>query len=108
MFVTVLASFIQSGFLLVGIIIAMFVLNVKLALFCLLILPLILMIMKIYRKYSARFYAEMRERLGELNAKMNESLQGMAMIQMFRQQKRLKREFSDINEKHYLAGTKKC
>lgn len=104
LFVTVLASFIQSGFLLVGIIIAMFVLNVKLALFCLLILPLILMIMKIYRKYSARFYAEMRERLGELNAKMNESLQGMAMIQMFRQQKRLKREFSDINKKHYLAG----
>lgn len=104
LFVTVLASFIQSGFLLLGIIVAMFILNVKLAVFCLFILPLVFLIMKTYRKYSSRFYADMRERLSELNAKMSESLQGMAMIQMFRQQKRLVREFSEINEKHYLAG----
>ncbi len=104
LFVTVLASFIQSGFLLIGIFIAMFILNVKLAAFCLIIIPLVLLIIKMYRKYSSRYYAEMRERLGELNAKMNESLQGMAMIQMFRQQKRLEREFSTINEKHFLAG----
>ena len=104
LFVTVLASFIQSGFLLIGIFIAMFSLNVQLAAFCLIIIPLVLLIIKMYRKYSSRYYAEMRERLGQLNAKMNESLQGMAMIQMFRQQKRLEREFSDINEKHFLAG----
>nr|WP_295974348.1 ABC transporter transmembrane domain-containing protein [uncultured Bacillus sp.] len=104
LFVTVLSSFIQSGFLLAGIFVAMFTLNVQLAVYCLIIVPLILIIMKTYRKYSAHFYADMRERLGQLNAKMNESLQGMAMIQMFRQQKRLEREFSKINEKHYLAG----
>jgi ATP-binding cassette subfamily B protein len=104
LFVTVIASFIQSGFLMAGIFIAMFSLNVKLAAFCLFILPIILLIMKTYRKYSARYYADMRERLGQLNAKINESLQGMAMIQMFRQQKRLEREFSDINSKHFEAG----
>lgn len=104
LFVTVLASFIQSGFLLIGIFIAMFILNVKLAAFCLIIIPLIFLIITMYRKYSSRYYAEMRERLGQLNAKMNESLQGMAMIQMFRQQKRLEGEFSAINEKHFLAG----
>ena len=104
LFVTVLASFIQSGFLIIGIFIAMFILNVKLAAFCLIILPLVFLIIKMYRKYSSRYYAEMREQLGLLNAKINESLQGMAMIQMFRQQKRLEREFSTINEKHFLAG----
>ncbi|MBM4764756.1 ABC transporter ATP-binding protein [Bacillus sp. B15-48] len=104
LFVTVLASFIQSGFLLIGIFIAMFILNVQLAAFCLIIIPLVLLIIKMYRKYSSRYYAEVRERLSELNAKINESLQGMAMIQMFRQQKRLEREFSAINEKHFLAG----
>ena len=104
LFVTVLASFIQSGFLVIGIFIAMFILNVKLAAFCLIIIPLVFLIIKMYRKYSSRYYAEMREQLGQLNAKMNESLQGMAMIQMFRQQKRLEREFSTINEKHFLAG----
>ena len=104
LFVTVLASFIQSGFLIIGIFIAMFILNVKLAVFCLIIIPLVFLIIKMYRKYSSRYYAEMREQLGQLNAKINESLQGMAMIQMFRQQKRLEREFSAINEKHFLAG----
>lgn len=106
MFVTVIATFIQSGFLLIGIFISMFTLNVQLALFCLVLIPLILFIMQIYRKYSSRYYRDMRERLGELNAKLSESLQGMAMIQVFRQEKRLREEFASINEKHYEAGMK--
>ncbi|WP_064093591.1 ABC transporter ATP-binding protein [Rossellomorea aquimaris] len=106
MFVSVLVSFIQGTFLLTGIFIAMFALNSRLALFCLFILPIIFMIMKLYRKYSSLFYQDMRERLSELNAKLSESLQGMSIIQVFRQEKRLREEFGHINKKHYLAGMK--
>ncbi|MED1472546.1 ABC transporter ATP-binding protein [Bacillus salipaludis] len=106
MFVTVLATFIQSGFLLIGIFIAMFILNVKLALLCVAIIPIVLLVMNLYRKYSSRFYTDMRERLSQLNAKLSESLSGMSIIQMFRQEKRLRKEFADINEQHYLAGMK--
>ncbi|UII58146.1 ABC transporter ATP-binding protein/permease (plasmid) [Cytobacillus spongiae] len=106
MFVSVLVSFIQGSFLLTGIFIAMFALNTRLAFFCLFILPVIFMIMKLYRKYSAVFYQDLRERLSQLNAKLSESLQGMAIIQVFRQEKRLREEFGDINTKHYLAGMK--
>lgn len=106
MFVSVIATFIQSGFLLVGIFVAMFILNVKLALFTMLILPLIVFIMSMYRKLSSKFYQDMRERLSQLNAKLSESLQGMAIVQMFRQEERLKREFGDINDKHFEAGMK--
>jgi ATP-binding cassette, subfamily B, multidrug efflux pump len=106
MFVTVIATFIQSAFLLTGIFIAMFVLNVKLALFCTFILPVIFLIMTAYRKYSSRFYQDLRERLSQLNAKLSESLQGMAIIQVFRQEKRLRNEFGKINEEHYQAGMK--
>ncbi len=104
MFVSVLVTFIQGGFLLVGIFIAMFILNVKLALFCLIILPLIFMIMTAYRKYSSVFYQDLRERLSQLNAKLSESLQGMAIIQVFMQEKRMRDEFEEINEAHYKAG----
>jgi ATP-binding cassette, subfamily B, multidrug efflux pump len=104
MFVTVIVTFIQSFFLLTGIFISMFILNVKLAIFCLVILPIIYMIMRAYRKYSSIFYQDMRERLSQLNAKLSESLQGMAIIQVFRQEKRLRKEFGEINEKHYQAG----
>ena len=106
MFVDVLVSFIQGAFLLIGIFIAMFILNAKLAFFCLLILPILFIIMRLYQKYSTVFYQSLRERLSELNAKLNESIQGMSMIQIFRQEHRMRKEFSEINDKHYQAGMK--
>ncbi|MDR4946495.1 ABC transporter ATP-binding protein [Neobacillus cucumis] len=106
MFVTVIATFIQSGFLLTGIFIAMFILNVKLALLCVIILPILLYVMNLYRKLSSRFYLDLRERLSQLNAKLAESLSGMPIIQVFRQEKRLRQEFADINQQHYNAGMK--
>lgn len=104
MFVSVLANFLQAGFLIIGVYIAMFALNVKLALISLVLLPLIFIIIAVYRRYSAEFYQDLRERLSQLNAKIAESLSGMGMIQAFRQEKRLQSEFDVINTKHFNAG----
>jgi ATP-binding cassette subfamily B multidrug efflux pump len=104
MFVSVLVGFVQSAFLVVGVYIAMFILNVKLALVTLVLLPIIFLIIKTYRRYSSVFYQDLRERLSQLNAKLAESLQGMSMIQAFRQEPRLKDEFNDINNQHWNAG----
>lgn len=106
MFVTVIATFIQGGFLLLGIFIAMFILDIRLGLLCVVILPLLLFVMNLYRKLSSRFYLDMRERLSQLNAKLSESLSGMGIIQVFRQEKRLRAEFGAINDQHYQAGMK--
>ncbi|MFZ3587816.1 ABC transporter ATP-binding protein [Bacillus sp. DJP31] len=105
-FTSVLSVFVQNIFFLIGIFIAMFLLNVKLALFCLGLIPIIFYIMTLYRRYSSIYFHDMREKLSQLNAKLNESLQGMAIIQVFRQEKRLRKEFSEINEGHYVAGVK--
>lgn len=104
MFVSVLIGFVQSIFLIVGVYIAMFFLNVRLALITLLVLPILVWIMYLYRKYSSEFYQDLRERLGQLNAKLSESLQGMGMVQAFGQEARLQDEFNGINEKHWQAG----
>ncbi|QQZ07836.1 ABC transporter ATP-binding protein [Heyndrickxia vini] len=106
MFVNVMVTFIQGIFLIIGIFIAMFSLNVKLAFFCLCILPILIFIMGLYRKYSSVFYQDLRERLSQLNAKLNESLQGMSIVQLFRQEARFRKEFARINEKHFKAGMK--
>lgn len=106
MFVSVLAIFLQSGFLLIGTFAAMFFLNPGFALVCLLLLPVIFYIIKTYRRLSSRFYQEIREWLSQLNAKLNESLQGMSIIQIFQQEERMQKEFGTINEKHYQAGMK--
>ncbi|MGO4887650.1 ABC transporter ATP-binding protein [Anaerobacillus sp. MEB173] len=106
LYVSVLATFVQHVFFLIGIFIAMFYLNSQLALFCLLILPLILLLIKVYRHFSSRYYAQMAEKLGQLNAKINESLQGMTIIQAFRQEQRLRKEFAAINDEHQRAWFK--
>jgi len=73
---------------------------------CVIIIPILLFVMNLYRKLSSRYYLDMRERLSQLNAKLSESLSGMSIIQVFRQEKRLRKEFGDINEQHYNAGMK--
>lgn len=104
MFVTVLIGFIQSAFLIVGVYVAMFILNVRLALITLILLPILVWIIYLYRQYSSVFYLDLRERLGQLNAKLSESVQGMGIIQAFGQENRLKDEFNAINDKHWEAG----
>ncbi|WP_342597973.1 ABC transporter ATP-binding protein [Psychrobacillus sp. FSL H8-0483] len=104
MFVSVLVGFVQSGFLIIGVYIAMFILNVKLALLATVLLPIMFMVIRTYRKYSSVVYQDLRERLSQLNAKLAESLQGMTMIQAFRQEDRLQDEFNEINDTHWKAG----
>lgn len=103
LFVSVLSTFVQAAFLIVGIYVAMFLLNPLLALFTLILLPLIFLVVYLYRKYSSVVYMTMREKLSQLNAKLAESLSGMGIIQAFRQEKRFNDEFDEINHEHYIA-----
>lgn len=104
MFVSVIVTFLQAVFMLVGVYIALFSLDIKLTLMSLILLPIFVAIISVYRYYSADFYQDIRERLSQLNAKIAESLSGMGMIQAFRQEQRLEVEFDEINELHYKAG----
>jgi ATP-binding cassette subfamily B multidrug efflux pump len=103
LYVSVLSTFVQNIVLLIGIFGAMFYLNVKLALFCLILLPIIFTLMQTYRHFSSKVYHISRQKLSQLNAKLNESLQGMNIIQAMRQEKRLRREFGQINQEHNSA-----
>ncbi|EOP51619.1 multidrug ABC transporter permease/ATP-binding protein [Bacillus cereus VD136] len=103
-YVSVLSTFVKNVVFLIGILAAMFLLNVKLALFSLLLIPIMLTIMAMYRRKSSVFYLELRNQLSILNAKLNESIQGMNIVQVFRQEKRMRKEFEEVNNKHYSAG----
>ncbi len=106
LYVSVLSNYVQNIMFLIGVFAAMFYLNVQLAFFCLFLLPVLFILMQLYRKLSSKFYAEMSEKLSQLNSKINESIQGMTIIQIFRQQKRLRREFETINDDHQKAWLK--
>lgn len=82
--------------------VAMFQIDAQIALVNLLFLPILLIVIWYYQKFSSRIYRQMREKLSQLNTKLNESISGMQIIQQFRQEERLNQEFEKIND-DYLA-----
>jgi len=106
LFISVLSTFVQNFVMILGIFVGMFILDVRLALFCLVLMPVILLIMQAYRHYSAKAYRLSREKLSQLNARLNESIQGMNIIQAFRQEERMRREFGRVNQGRYEAMMK--
>ncbi len=104
LFVSVLSSFIQSMVFFVGVFIAMFSIDARLAALCLVLLPLIFGLMHLYRKLSSQVYHVLRKKLSKLNAQLNESLQGMNIIQVMGQQQRLLHEFGTTNQEYYRAS----
>ncbi|HBW37338.1 ABC transporter ATP-binding protein [Desulfosporosinus sp. BICA1-9] len=104
LFVGVLATLVQNLIFLIAIFIAMFSLDVRLATFCLVLLPVILGLMYMYRRLSTKVYRTMRKELSLLNAKLNESIQGMNIVQAMRQEKRFQQEFGVINNAYYRAA----
>lgn len=106
LFVSVLSTFVQNIVFLIGIIIAMFILDPKLALLYILLIPIIILLMKGYRYFSSNLFHLSRKKLSQLNAKLNESLQGMNIIQAMRQEARLRKEFGKINLEHYEVKLK--
>lgn len=103
MFMTVLATFVQNIVVLVGVMVAMFALDVRLALYCLILFPVIMVMMWLYQRVSSPVFHAARQRLSLLNAKLNESLQGMNIVQITRQEARLKEEFGAVNESYRQA-----
>lgn len=82
--------------------IAMFQINAQIALMTLLFLPVLGLIIWYYQRFSSKIYRQMREKLSQLNTKLNESISGMQIIQQFRQEKRFLQEFEKTNDE-YLA-----
>ncbi|AVQ33806.1 ABC transporter ATP-binding protein [Staphylococcus muscae] len=106
MFTGVLTSFLQAFLMIIASFVMMFVLDVRVALFALLFVPVIIVILACYRKFASVYFNETRQRLSDLNAKLAESIEGMKIIQVFNQQQRLREEFGAINAAHYDKSMK--
>ena len=106
MFTNVLGTFLMALFMVVSSFFMMFILDVKLAFIALVFMPMIVGILLLYRKYSARYFSRARALLSDMNAKLSESIEGMKIIQVFNQEKRLRQEFESINQSHYQYNMK--
>ncbi|WP_223901618.1 ABC transporter ATP-binding protein [Lactobacillus laiwuensis] len=96
-FLTVLSSVVISFFSIISAMVAMFSTNVMAGLIVLAFLPLLLVIIWQYSKRSSKLYRSYRERLSRINTNLNESIEGVSLIQQFKQEERMTNHFENEN-----------
>ncbi|MCQ4087276.1 ABC transporter ATP-binding protein [Saccharibacillus sp. JS10] len=97
LFIAVLSNFTTGIVYITGIYVALFILDPRLAAVSLFIVPLIILWIYLYRKVATKYNTIIRSRLSELNAIINESIQGMSIIRVFRREKQTEAEFEELN-----------
>lgn len=100
MFTGILSSFISAIFIFATTLYTMIVLDLRLTILVVLFLPFIFILVDLYRKKSMTVIEATRARLSDINTKLSESIEGIRVIQAFRQEERLKEEFDTINQSH--------
>ena len=100
MFSTVFSSLVSSFLLFLVTLVTMFSLDWHLTIWILPFLPIIWFSIRLYRKLSNRLVKMTRQKLSDINVKLSESIEGMRIVQAFRQEKRLTDEFEQINAEH--------
>jgi len=96
-------TLVQSTLFLFGTSIILFVLDWRLALATLTVMPLMAVATALFRMRSARAYRAVRERLGLVTATLAEDISGMRVVQSFRRERANERNFRRVNA-HYRAA----
>lgn len=92
-----LLSILSSLIALIGIIIAMLVMNVSLALLTFIVLPLMIIIAAFWQRYAQRSFRRTRAAISVVNATLQENISGMRVIQSMAREGRNRAEFDDLN-----------
>jgi ATP-binding cassette subfamily B multidrug efflux pump len=97
-------SLLASVLSMVGILVAMFLLDWRLALASLIVLPIMFWFTNFVARYTRRGYRELQKHLGELNAVMEESISGEKVIKAFRRNESVVENFRQRNQEVFQAG----
>jgi len=106
LYVQVLSNFVTSFISIFGVYIALFILNWKMAMLALTMIPIVYVWMILYRKFASKYNDVIRTKIADINAMINESIQGMTIIQAFRREQQMTKEFDDMNNEHYAYERK--
>ena len=97
LFASGVVSVFRDVFMLAGIAIVLFVMDWRLALVALSVLPLIAAVTQWFRRHARQSYREVRGWLARINAFLQENVTGMATVQLFRREARQYERFDAVN-----------
>jgi ATP-binding cassette subfamily B multidrug efflux pump len=103
MFTSGIFAIFEDVFVLIGIVAIMLSMSWWLALITFSVLPFILFITRIFRKYVRESYRRIRTAIAKINAYTQEHISGMALVQLFNRQERAYQDFEAINRTHMVA-----
>ncbi len=88
----------------IGLIVVMLMLDVKMALLSLVMVPVVAVLTFIFRRLSRKCYQVVKTRITALNTFLSEHLSGMRVIQIFNREQQKCDEFDEKNMSLYKAG----
>jgi ABC-type multidrug transport system fused ATPase/permease subunit len=97
-------SLVQNTLLLAGTAVVLFILDWRLALATLTVLPLMALATAWFRSRSNRAYRSVRERLGLVTATLAEDIAGMRVVQSFTREPVQQRAFHGVNDRYRAAN----
>lgn len=101
MYTEVLANFFKNIFLIIGIIIMMLIINFKLALISFSVLPLVYLVIMIYRSFALKNYRLLKKLLADLNTFLSEKISGIKIIKILNLEEKMFKKFSEISKATY-------
>lgn len=93
-------TIIADSVTLIGIVVILLVKDWRLALVTFTVVPLLIVITRIFRRLLRSAYREARITLAHLNSYLEESATGMAVIQFFVHEERSRREYDEVNTQY--------
>ena len=106
LFVNVFPALFRAIALVVVMLIAMFLLEWQMALVAMTIFPAVIGVMMLYQRLNCTGVRNVRHYLANINDGFHEVINGMSVIQQFRQQARFGKRMSDDSWQHYQARMK--
>src|SRR5262245_27193521 len=98
------SSLVQNSLTLAGTAIILFLLDWRLALATLAVIPLMSAATVIFRRRSTRAYRAVRERLGLVTATLAEDIAGMRVVQAFTREEASVRNFREVNDRYRASN----
>ena len=103
MFTEGVLAIVNDAFMLIIMAAVMLAISWWLALLAFAVLPLILIVTRIFRDHVRESYRRVRTAIARINSFTQEHISGMSVVQLFNREERAYRDFEDVNRQHMIA-----
>ncbi len=103
-FTSIITVLFKDMFLVLGITVVLLLMNWQLALICFLMLPFIFLATAYFSRLARDAFRELRVKIAEINTRLQETIDGIRIIQLFLQEAKNYKRFRKLNHENYIVG----